>query len=213
MTHSRAFSETFDSLIKDVQNLITLWPGEEGSRGRPAGDTGPLLRSTVVLLHTAWENYVEQVSLEGLEFILVETGDDHNKLPRAMKRKLGEGKDPWALAGSGWKTKARETLAREAGNLNTPNVSNSEKLIELATGAEGALHLVSWRNMGNDKVVKEIDAFVRDIRGEIVHKGKTPGPLHKSGVLSWINFFVTLVEKLDNRVAEDMTQRFGKSPW
>jgi len=72
--NSQAFSQTYDSLIQDVQNLITLHPSTEGTRGRPAGDTGPLLRSAVVLLHTAWENYVERVAVEGLDFLLGQIG-------------------------------------------------------------------------------------------------------------------------------------------
>jgi hypothetical protein len=67
-------------LIQDVQNLITLHPSTEGTRGRPAGDTGPLLRSALVLLHTAWENYVERVAVEGLNFLLGQIGSDHTKL-------------------------------------------------------------------------------------------------------------------------------------
>jgi hypothetical protein len=70
VAHSQAYSQTYDSLIQDVQNLITLHPSAEGTRGRPAGDTGPRLRSAVVLVHTAWENYVERVAVEGLDFVL-----------------------------------------------------------------------------------------------------------------------------------------------
>jgi hypothetical protein len=86
--NSVAYSQTFDSLIKDVQNLITLHPSSTESRGRPAGDTGPLLRSAIVLLHTAWENYVEQVSLEGLNFLLQQIGDDHRLLPEPLEQRL-----------------------------------------------------------------------------------------------------------------------------
>src|ERR1700683_1711879 len=94
-------SQTYDSLIQDVQNLITLHPSTEGTRGRPAGDTGPLLRSAVVLLHTAWENYVERVAIEGLEFLLGQIGSDHPKLHHALEQKLAALKNPWALAGMG----------------------------------------------------------------------------------------------------------------
>jgi hypothetical protein len=45
-----------------------------------------------------------------------------------------------------------------------------------------------------------VDEFVRDIRGEIVHRGTTPGPLHKGGVESWINVFDGLVSRLDNKI-------------
>src|ERR1700722_17533216 len=61
--NSQAYSQTYDSLIQDVQNLMTLHPSTAGTRGRPPGDTGPLLRSMLALLHTGWENYVERVAI------------------------------------------------------------------------------------------------------------------------------------------------------
>jgi hypothetical protein len=76
-------------LIQDVQNLMTLHPSTAGTRGRPVGDTGPLLRSALALLHTAWENYVERVAIEGPDFLLGQIGSDHTKLHRASTGMLG----------------------------------------------------------------------------------------------------------------------------
>jgi hypothetical protein len=211
--NSRAYSQTYDSLIQDVQNLITLHPSAEGTRGRPAGDTGPLLRSAVVLLHTAWENYVERVALEGLDFSLSRIGSDHTKLHHALKQKLAALKNPWALAGSGWQTEARHAVASEAGRLNTPNVENTERLIDLAIGLPDALHDISWPKMAKVSVLANVDEFVHDIRGEIVHKGTTPGPLHKAGVKSWINFFDGLVSRLDARIGKHLDTETGTAPW
>ena len=126
---SLAYSQTYHSLQQDAQNFVTLHPSQSGTAGRPAGDTGPLLRSTIVLLHTAWKNYVEQLAVEGLEAVLTWAGSDDSKLHTAMREKLGALKDPWALAGSRWQTKARAAVQNEAGRLNTPNVANSEALL------------------------------------------------------------------------------------
>jgi hypothetical protein len=60
-----------------------------------------------VLLHTAWENYVERVAIEGLEFLLGQIGSDHPKLHHALEQKLAALKNPWALAGMGWQAEAR----------------------------------------------------------------------------------------------------------
>jgi hypothetical protein len=213
MGNSQAYSQTYDSLIQDVQNLITLHPSTEGTRGRPAGDTGPLLRSAVVLLHTAWENYVERVAVEGLEFLLGQIGSDHTRLHHALEQKLAAWKNPWALAGIGWQLEARNAVAQQIGRLNTPDVENSEKLLDLAIGLPDALHDVSWPKMGNAKVLANVDEFVHDIRGEIVHKGTTPGPLHKGGVKSWINFFDGLVSRLDNKIGTHLETKTSTAPW
>lgn len=213
MDHSKAYSDTYVSLMHDVQNLITLHPSGAGTPGRPPGDSGPLLRSTVVLLHTAWENYVEQVATEGLDFLLLQIGPDHTRLHHALEQKLAAMKNPWALAGEGWKIEARAAVGREVGRLNTPNVKNTEALLELAFGFKDALHGVSWQAMAKAKVQANVDEFVHDIRGEIVHKGTTPAPLGKSGVESWITFFEGLVPRLDKKVGEYLESQFGTAPW
>jgi RiboL-PSP-HEPN len=206
-------SQIYDSLIQDVQNLITLHPSTEGTRGRPAGDTGPLLRSAVVLLHTAWENYVERVAVEGLEFLLGQIGSDHTKLHHALEQKLAALKNPWALAGMGWQAEARNAVGQQVGRLNTPNVVNTEELLDLAIGLPDALHDVSWPKMGETKVLANVDEFVHDIRGEIVHRGTAPGPLHKGGVNSWINFFDGLVTRLDKKIGTHLETKTGTAPW
>ncbi|MFC3965793.1 HEPN domain-containing protein [Nocardia jiangsuensis] len=186
--------------MEDVKNLLVAHPAQSGSPGRPAGDTGPLLRSSIVLLHTAWENYVEQIAIEGLNDLLKQIGSDHTRLPHRLRSELGAAKNPWALAGDSWKTEARAAVEREAHRLNTPNVANTEKLLDLAVGLPNALHSVSWRGVSNQKVRDNLDEFVHEIRGEIVHKGITPGPLHKAGVEGWIRFFDRLVSQVDSKV-------------
>lgn len=210
---SQAYSQTYGSLIQDVQNLITLHPSAKGTPGRPAGDTGPLRRSAVVLLHTAWENYAERVAAEGLDFLLGQIGSDHTRLHRTMKQELAALKNPWALAGTNWQAEARTAVGREAGRLNTPNVENTEKLLDLAIGLPEALHGISWTKTSQAKVLVYVDQFVLDIRGEIVHKGTTPGPLHKSGVKSWITFFNGLVSRLDTKIGSHLQTETGTAPW
>ncbi len=201
---SSAYAMTYQSLMDDVQNLLVAHPAQSGSPGRPAGDTRPLLRSAIVLLHTARENYVEQIAIEGLDDLLKRIGADHTKLPHRLRSEVGKVKNPWALAGDGWQSEARDVVERKANSLNTPNVSNTEDLLHLAIGLPNALHNVSWRGASNQKIRDNLDEFVHDIRGEIVHKGKTLGPLHKSGVEYWINFFNRLVSQIDSTVHENL---------
>jgi len=192
---------------------MTLHPSTQGTPGRPAGDTGPLLRSALVLLHTAWENYVERVAIEGLDFLLGQIGADHTKLPKALKQELGALKDPWALAGTGWQAKARDAVNQEVGRLNTPGVQNTEHLLDLAIGLPDGLHDISWQKMGKAQVLANVDEFVHDIRGEIVHKGTTLGPLHKGGVEDWISFFDRLVSRLDKKIGTHLETKTGSAPW
>lgn len=213
MGNSSAYAVTFQSLTQDVKNLITLHPSGVGTPGRPAGDPGPLLRSTVVLLHTAWENYVEQAAIEGLEFVLAQIGDDHTLLPSTLTTRLGNTKNAWSLAGSGWQAEARAMVQTCADRLNTPNVRNSNDLFDLAFGSSDVLHSVSWQRSSNQTVRRKIDNFVHDIRGEIVHKGTTPNKLGKTEVERWITFFDSLVTHLDEKIAEELAATTGARPW
>lgn len=210
---SLTYSQTFESLMQDVQNLITLHPAQQGTPGRPAGDTGPLLRSSIVLLNTAWENYVEQLAVEGLTFLLANIGDDHRKLHKSMEQRLAALKNPWALAGYGWKVEARRVVEELAGRLNTPNVGNTEELLDLAVGVPNAIHDISWQKMSGAKVVDNVNEFVQDIRGEIVHKGATVRPLRKSDVTSWVGFFENLVPRLDEAIGRHLESATGARPW
>jgi len=213
MGQSSAYSKTYTQLLKDVDNLLTLHPSQQGTPGRPAGDLGPLLRSTLVLLHTAWENYVEQVAVESLNFLLQQLGNDHAQLHRRMKTKLGQSKDPWSLAGSAWQGETRSAVENAVKKLNTPNVANTEDLLDLAIGLEDGLHDISWQNKAPAKIVEEVNEFVHDIRGEIVHKGTVPGDLNKTGVTAWRDFFNKLVLKLDAKISAHLHQATGTAPW
>ena len=80
-------------------------------------------------------------------------------------------------------------------------------------GLPDALHDVSWPRMGEAEVLANVDEFVHDIRGEIVHRGTTPGPFHKGGVKSWINFFDGLVSRLDKKIGTHLEMQTGTAPW
>ena len=213
MGNSQAYAVTYDALMKDVVNLLDNHPSGAGSSGRPPGDTGPLLRSTIVLLHTAWENYVETVALEATDFLLSSIADDHARLHHALRRKLGERKDPWALAGDAWKVEARNAVQGAAGSLNTPDVLNTEQLIDLAIGLPAVMHDLKWKGRARDSAISELNSFVLDVRGEIVHKGTTPSALDKNGVRHWVTFVEGLVPRMDARIAEHLAARLGAAPW
>ncbi|WP_375543053.1 HEPN domain-containing protein [Corynebacterium sanguinis] len=48
---------------------------------------------------------------------------------------------------------------------------------------------------------KDISSLVK-VRGEIVHRGSTPGALNLSGVRGWADFVRRLVEKFDEHMVE-----------
>ena len=208
---------TYDKLDSDVGSLISLHPKvAEPGVGRPPGDTGPLLRATVVLIHTAWENYVEQAILEANAWILGEIGDDHSALPHGLRQAVATHaakKDPWAITGNGWSQIARAHAEGKVARLNTPSRDNVNDLTEECTGVVDILASVSWRNKKHDQVSDDLNQFVHEIRGEIVHKGTTPGPLDLTGVKDWRGFTGRLVGAFDQKLAMGVKKIHGASPW
>lgn len=214
MANSQAYNATFMSLLRDVRSLLDAHPSTGRTLGRPPGDTGPLLRSAIVLLHTAWENYVEQVALESFAFLLAQIGDDHSRLPSGLRDSLGRRKNPWILAGDAWMAEARKEMELKAGYLNTPNCSNVEEMLLMAVDLQAALHELKWQYRPNsDENREELDEFVQTIRGEIVHKGTTPSPLNKSGVQFWIRFIENIAKCLDAKLCDHLETKFGTAPW
>lgn len=204
----------YDTLRRDVKTLLALHPRVHSpGPGRPRGDTGPLLRSTVVLIHTAWENYFEQVVVEAATAAHLAIGQDHDRLPKGTRQALGNRKDPWSLAGDRWKAAATEFVDGKVAALNTPNASNVESIADDCLGLPRFLEGCSWQGKSADAVRADLDALVHEVRGEIVHKGRTASPLYLVGVKSWDGFVSKLVDKTDGVIADHIDAEFGVRPW
>lgn len=211
-----AAGDVYDRLDADVGTLLDLHPAVANpGAGRPPGDTGPLLRSSVVLIHTAWENYVEQFVLEAASALLATIGDDHTRLPGGLRRGLEEkfGDDPWALAGTGWRTEAVASVQVAVGRLNTPNSNAVEGLCKKYLGIRDVFDRCGWQNKQPEAVRADLDQLVHEVRGEIVHKGRTVGPLTLGGVRSWRDFVGRLVQRLDTVTADEFESAHGTRPW
>lgn len=207
----------YDRLNSDVGSLLDLHPSiANPGPGRPPGDTGPLLRATVVLIHTAWENYVEQAILEANAWILSHIGASHADLPTGLRRAVASHAqkfDPFDITGTGWSNVARRHVETKVGKLNTPNAQNVNELTKDCTGVDAIMGEISWTNRTSQQVEVLLNTFVHDVRGEIVHKGTTPGPLNLPGVRDWRDFAGRLVSKYDLKLSACLADKHGAAPW
>lgn len=207
--------DAFTELDRDVTNLLSLHPAEKGTPGRPKGDTGPLLRSTVVLIATAWETYVEQAVSQAFEHALDAIGEDHTKVlgqVRPAVENAGK-KDPWSVSGLGWKTVAAQLVDARVKALNNAGPGQVNGLVYYALGFPDFLSSVSWQGMSATKITKELGELINDTRGDIVHTGKTRTRLGKSAVERWQNFMAQLVTNFDRQLANEVVDRYGSAPW
>jgi len=197
--------EASDSLLEDVRSLLEHHPASKlTGPGRPEAVPGvdPLLRACVALCYTAWEVYVEEALRETVEDLL--NRHEAQTLPQALRDWVaGNAKtDPWAFAGDGWVDEVRNQLARRLdGNggkygFNTASTDGVITLYKQVLGYE-PLTKVSWQGYSNSKVMRDIGTLV-EVRGEIVHKGSTPGALNINGVRTWVAFVERLCRKFDS---------------
>jgi hypothetical protein len=196
-------------LLDDVRSLLEHHPASKlTGPGRPASAPGvdPLLRSCVALCYTAWEVYVEEALRETVDHLLDHL--DAGGLPEALRKWVASNGEanPWLFAGEGWKAEARARVSRRLdgdGGKYGFNTASPDGVIALYMQVLGyePLTSVSWQRQSNTKVLAAIGDLVK-VRGEIVHRGSTPGALDIAGVRNWISFVDRLCGKFDGFLVE-----------
>ena len=197
-----------NSLLEDVNSLLDHHPAQKDPKpGKPAGPGyGPLLRAGTSLCYTAWEVYVEESLTETVEWLL--ENKKVGELPEALRSWVAkQSHDPWAFVGDSWQSTVLDLVqSRIHGDkqgsygFNTASVSGVESLYLNILGY-CPLREIKWQKKTNASVRKDISSLVK-VRGEIVHRGSTPGALNLSGVRGWADFVRRLVEKFDERMVE-----------
>ncbi|MEV6377663.1 HEPN domain-containing protein [Micromonospora musae] len=200
-------------MLGDVDNLLDYHPAAKAPvRGRPPGDSKPLLRSCVVLTYAAWEVYVEDSMIEIAESI-AGSASGAVEVPAALRAFVASWcKDPWCLAGDGWrKTITDAVTERVRGDEATTfgiNTAGPKQVSDLHRDLLGVelLKQCKWQNMPNAKVRSELAALVK-VRGKIVHAGTTPGDLDLKGTRAWRDFIDRLTRTLDGRLSDWLASR------
>lgn len=208
-----AATTTYALLRADVDTLMGLQTSsDEPQRSTNANE--PLLRAAVVLLVTAWENYVEQAVPEAFEHVMM-TNDDPRKLSRHLQETISRAakSNAWTVTGDNWRTVVVDEVADQIGRLNNAASGNVDRLIALALGIDSFLSRVSWPAYPPIDVVAELRDLVNEVRGEIVHKGRTPTALNVPGLKQWLSFVDKLVAESDGRLASEVNVIWGSSPW
>ncbi|MCB6401424.1 HEPN domain-containing protein [Schaalia odontolytica] len=203
--------KTAAELLSDVDSLLDLHPASKDHKSgtSTALGYGPLLRSGVALCYTAWEVYVEEALVETVEWLLENL--EPQELPKAMREWVAKDRpDPWLFVGDSWRA---ESLRRVRAHIEGDdegrygfNAASVGKVIRLYTDILGfdPLSSVTWQNKTNAAVKNGVaDLFA--IRGEIVHKGATPGHLNLGGARGWVDFVRRLTEKFDACLVEFRT--------
>jgi hypothetical protein len=152
---------------------------------------------------------------EAFRFALDAIHADHTKLLGGVRSGVESAgkKDPWVVSGLGWKNVASQLVEGKIKELNNAGPGQVVGLVHYALGIPDILAAVSWQSMNSGKVISELGTLINDVRGDIVHTGKTNVPLGKSTVERWQNFVSQLVKYFDRALAKEVEARYGLSPW
>lgn len=198
--------EASNSLLDDVDSLLDHHPAQKDPKpGKPAGaGYGPLLRAGTALSYTAWEVYVEEALLETVQWLV--DNNEPSDLPKEFRAWVtDQTSDPWAFVGDSWRTIVVDLVRSrlegdETGRygFNTASVPKVQGLYLQVLGVN-PLAEVRWQKKTNASIRKDISTLV-NVRGEIVHRGSTPGALNLRGVRAWADFVRRLTSKFDEQL-------------
>jgi hypothetical protein len=209
---SCAFQKFENNLLQEVYNILDshyrLNHVGKGRRG-----LGHITRSGVLMLCAAWELYLEELLLESVQ-ILTERAEGPRDLPKKVYKEIAhhvrsvkDESKPLDMAGDGWKNVFESHAKNGIGGINTPKSTQIDPLFEKYLGLE---ELSSCWSYGKG----DIDHFV-SIRGDIAHRGRDAGYVHKGTLTRYKEVIYTSCIETDNHVADYIRDNppSGNSPW
>lgn len=204
---------TFSYNMSDVHGLVqaydALKPTGQGKRG-----LGHLTRSCIVTLCACWEQYIEDVIVEGVDLLRRQAESPNNlplKVRKVISNRVKAAKHelkPLELAGEGWRDIYLAFAKDAVGTLHSPKTANVQKLLDNYLGFDQEVE-DSWSHGSTN-----LDKFV-GLRNEIAHKGKATGKYIKFWeVGSSIELIVLTVTETDNLLSDHLAEVLPDGrPW
>ena len=150
---AKTFTYNMDDVHRLVQAYEALKPTGQGKRG-----LGHLTRSCIVTLCACWEQYIEDVIVESVEFIRQQAkaaNDMPLKVRKVISKRVKADKHelkPLELAGEGWRDMYLAFAKDAVGSLHSPKTANVQKLLENYLGFDQEIESV-W-SCGRTKLDK-----------------------------------------------------------
>jgi hypothetical protein len=205
-------SHAHDALKDGLTAVDNVLSFAKTGAGKPSAKERSLFVASVALSYAVWENFAEDLLIEGAEFL--STNISPRDVPETAKVFISRDAATWDIAvHPGWRAlwvvrireraKGREDEDRSFGLL-TADVAGLQKL---------------YRNAGLDPFdglekakLDELDELVK-LRGEIVHTGKAPRAFVKADAVGSKQVVEDLAEHADTVVADQVKSMIGTSPW
>lgn len=206
--------EEVDRLLKIHVDLTGTGPGRR--------HVEVLNKSGIVLLVACWEAYVEDLAKAAFDALMAGAAEPKvfpNSVLVGASNPLRKDEDErrvWELAGEGWKavlqSRRDELLDRYIGKMSTPSSEKVDELFEKLIGLKEGSSCWRWKGTSADAARARLARIIR-LRGEIAHRVKATGAVHRELVLQSGYFICRLAACMSNHVRQHIHGRTSAYPW
>lgn len=198
----------FSELIKEPMILLEISTAVNEPRFVEA-----LLKSSIILSFAYWERFVEDILLEGCEFIS-EGLRNPSDLPKKTQEKIAlfsvsenREKNPdeftksvWSFAGDGWSEQYMKFVHERIDRINTPSIQNVKTVCFEVFGIRNVFDGLSTDSMTNEELIELFDVFIEK-RHRLAHGDSTAlKNTTREEIKQWLNSELVFVNHLESMV-------------
>ena len=199
-----------DCLI-DLYNTLIDMEGDDGD-----GDVWDfkdhktvVLKSSIVLMVSHWEAYVEDICSEAIEHI-VASAENSDKLPKDLKKQIAKEirsnqneLKMWDLSGKGWKEiisqRINEYHDQRNWKFNSPKSQQVINFYNEYLGIKDISKNWSYENLTVSECKDKLNEIV-EVRGAIAHRGHPPKTINLKLTKEYSAFLKSIIGKTGGSV-------------
>ncbi len=232
MNHSTAY-DNFSINLQELDALMAFY--QQAKESPVATKNGHhhspyiLLKSSLIVLNTCWEEYVKSLVDESFTFMLNHSANIGN-FPEHVRRMTAEllpqtseiknkelwhhekwKTDVWKLVDE-WPDFLTQNKTLRAENFQSARANNIDALFFQIIGLKGLSAGWQWNGMSNEQAITCLNT-VLDLRGDYVHKNRSYRLLGEADIEYFPKLIKALAKISANQVRDYIYDKVGRYPW
>lgn len=177
-----------------------------------------LIKSSIVLMVSYWETYVEDICSEAIKHMVTNLNDS-NKLPKELKQQISKeilsNKNElkmWELCGDNWKTilsnRLNDYSNRRNWKFNSPKSNQVVNFFKEYLGIADISKKWVHKKLTSKECMVKLDEIV-EVRGTIAHRGHPPRKITLTLAKNYANFLKSIISKTGGSVNAHVKKTCG----